>query len=184
MDVHNPFGVERQDFRRRRTVGNLTHLNHREAGVRTRSQVGERERDGTGAVDFELEAHRAGPLGRPPYHTEARASDGIPRPRPMLPPFQQYTVQGMALSPEAPCFCVYAPPLAPIPPEGIELDPLVSFGVASRRRMEAKTLWESLHGLAGGGHTDRSGPPTTAALARRPLSPSLVPGPGGGKLAR
>lgn len=29
------------------------------------------------------------------------------------------------------------------------MKPLVSFGVASRRSMEAKTLWESLHGLAG-----------------------------------
>ena len=77
------------------------------------------------------------------------ASDGLPRQRPMLPPFQQYTVQGLALSPEAACFRVYAPPRAPIPPEGIELAPLVSFEVARRRSVEAKTLWESLHGLAG-----------------------------------
>ena len=67
----------------------------------------------------------------------------------MVPPFQQYTVQGLALSPEAACFRVYAPPPARSRPEGIALDPLVSFGVAVRRSIEAKTLWESLHGLAG-----------------------------------
>ena len=77
------------------------------------------------------------------------ASDGLPRQRPMVAPFQQYTVQGLALSPAAACFRVYAPPPAPVPPEEIALDPLVSFGVASRRSIEAQTLWESLHGLAG-----------------------------------
>ena len=55
------------------------------------------------------------------------ASAGLPRQQPMLPPLQRYTVQAVALETTAPCFRVYAPP-PPVPPEGIELDALVSFG--------------------------------------------------------
>lgn len=77
------------------------------------------------------------------------AGDGIPRQRPMLPPLQQYTVQAVALDSTAPCFRVYAPPARPVPPEGIELDALVSFGVAVCPGPAAAALWASLHELAG-----------------------------------
>lgn len=53
---------------------------------------------------------------RPLVAALVAASDGIPRQRSMLPPLQQYTVQGLALASEAACFRVYASPRAPIPP--------------------------------------------------------------------
>ena len=78
------------------------------------------------------------------------ASDGIPRQRPMVAPFQQYTVQGLALSPAAACFRVYAPPRAPIPTRGDRLGPAGElWGGEPTQSIEVQTLWESLHGLAG-----------------------------------
>ena len=75
MHVDNPLRVGRQDFRLRSAVWNLTDLDHEEAGGRARSQVGERERDGAGGIDFELEPRRSVPRGLYPP-TSAAATRG------------------------------------------------------------------------------------------------------------
>ena len=62
MNIHNSARVSGNDIRRRSAGWDLTDLDHGETGVRARSQVAERPRDSTGAIDFELEPHRAGPL--------------------------------------------------------------------------------------------------------------------------
>lgn len=64
MDIHRAPGVGGDDFRWRSEAWDMIDLNNGEAvsGVCAESQVGERQRDGSGAVDFELEAHRTGPL--------------------------------------------------------------------------------------------------------------------------
>ena len=63
MDIHRAPGVCGDDCHRRSEAWDLIDLNNGEAvsGIYARRQVGERERDGAGAVDFELEAHRVGP---------------------------------------------------------------------------------------------------------------------------
>ena len=70
-------------------------------------------------------------------------SDGIPRTRPMPFPLEQYTVQAVTQEATALLFRVYAPPPAPVPAAGVELDALVSFGGAVRRGPEATALWAS-----------------------------------------
>ena len=64
MDIHRAPGVGSNDFRRRSEAWSLIDLNNGEAvsWVRAGGQAGERQRDGAGAVDFEREAHRTGPL--------------------------------------------------------------------------------------------------------------------------
>ncbi len=78
MDIHRAPGVHGNDFRRRSEAWDLIDLDNGEAlsGVRARSQVGERERDGAGTVDFERQAQRAGPLSGPCTTQRAAARTG------------------------------------------------------------------------------------------------------------
>ena len=65
MDIHRTPGVGGDDFRRRSEAWDLIDLNNGEAlsEVCAGSQVGERQRDGAGAVDFGLEQSRTGHNG-------------------------------------------------------------------------------------------------------------------------